>query len=92
MQRICAKDHGGPKSPSVVPFEILNSEGPFEVASFEQFGLEWPFNMAAMMQSAHRRAIYPVWNAPLFFSVSAYSNALILMLSQHLMNDLIIFN
>ncbi len=48
MQRICAKDHGSPKCPSVVPFEILHSEGPFEVASFEHFGLELPFNMAAM--------------------------------------------
>ncbi len=31
MERISAKDHGGPKCPSVVPFEILHSEGPFEV-------------------------------------------------------------
>ncbi|ROL45560.1 hypothetical protein DPX16_17676 [Anabarilius grahami] len=45
----CAKDHGGPKCPSVVPFKILHSEGPFEVASFEHFGLERPFNMAAMI-------------------------------------------
>ncbi len=37
MQRISAKDHGGQ---SVVPFEILHSEGPFEVANFEHFGLE----------------------------------------------------
>ncbi len=49
MQRICAKDHGSPKCPSVVPFEILHSEGPFEVASFEHFGLERPFNMVAMI-------------------------------------------
>ncbi len=49
MQRFCAKDHGSPKCPSVVPFEILHSEGPFEVASFEHFGLERPFNMAAMI-------------------------------------------
>ncbi len=49
MQRISAKDHGGPKCPSVVPFEILHSKGPFEVASFEHFGLEQPFNMAAMI-------------------------------------------
>ncbi len=49
MQRICAKDHGSPKCPSVVPFEILHFEGPFEVASFEHFGLERPFNMAAMI-------------------------------------------
>ncbi len=65
MERICAKDHGSPKCPSVVPFEILHSEGPFEVASFEPFGLERPFNMAAMMfslRSALRRAIYPVWS------------------------------
>ncbi len=40
MQRINAKDHGSPKCPSVVPFEILHSEGPFEVAYFEHFGLE----------------------------------------------------
>uniref|UniRef100_A0A672R6E1 RNA helicase n=1 Tax=Sinocyclocheilus grahami TaxID=75366 RepID=A0A672R6E1_SINGR len=33
MQRICTKDHGSPKCPSDVPFEILHSEGPFEVAS-----------------------------------------------------------
>ncbi len=33
----------------VVPFEILHSEGPFEVASFEHFGLEWHFSMAAMI-------------------------------------------
>ncbi len=49
MQRICAKDHESPKCPSVVPFEILHSEGPFEVARFEHFGLERPFNMAAMI-------------------------------------------
>ncbi len=47
--QICAKDHGSPKCPSVVPFEILHSEGPFEVASSEHFGLEQPFNMAAMV-------------------------------------------
>ncbi len=35
MERISVKDHGGPKCPSVVPFGILHSEGPFEVASFE---------------------------------------------------------
>ncbi len=40
MQSICAKNHEGPKCPSVIPFEILHSEGPFEVASFEHFGLE----------------------------------------------------
>ncbi len=34
---------------SVVPLEILHSEVPFEVASFEHFGLERPFNMAAMI-------------------------------------------
>ncbi len=49
MQRICAKDHGSPKCPSVVPFEILHSEEPFEVARFEHFGLERPFNMAAFI-------------------------------------------
>ncbi len=49
MQRISAKYHGGPKCPSVVPFEILHSEGPFEVANFEHFGLEQAFNMAAMI-------------------------------------------
>ncbi|ROL42827.1 hypothetical protein DPX16_8573 [Anabarilius grahami] len=43
------EDYGGPKCPSVVPFEILHSEGPFEVASFEHFGLERHFNMAAMI-------------------------------------------
>ncbi len=48
MERISAKDHGGPKCPSVVSFEILHSEGPFEVASFEHFGLERPFNMAGL--------------------------------------------
>ncbi len=49
MKRISAKNRGGPKSPSVVPFEILHSKGPFEVASFEHFGLERPFKMAAMI-------------------------------------------
>ncbi len=49
MQIICAKDHGGPKCPSIVPFEILYSKRPFEVASFEHFGLEWPFNMTALI-------------------------------------------
>ncbi len=49
MQRISAKDHGGLKCPSVVPFEILHSQGPFEVANFEHFGLERHFNMAAMI-------------------------------------------
>ncbi len=49
MQRISAKDHEGPKCPSVVPFEILYSEGPFEVANFEHFGLERHFNMAAII-------------------------------------------
>ncbi len=38
-----------PKCPSVVLFEILHSEGPFEVASSEPFSLERPFNMAAMI-------------------------------------------
>ncbi len=32
MERIFAKNHGGPKCTSVVPFEILHSEEPFEVA------------------------------------------------------------
>ncbi len=45
MQRIM----GGPKCPSVVPFEILHSERPFEMARFEHFGLEQPFNMVAMI-------------------------------------------
>ncbi len=45
-ETISAKNNGGP---SVVPFKIINSEGPFEVASFEHFGLERPFNMAAMI-------------------------------------------
>ncbi len=49
MQSICAKDHGGLKCPSVVPFEILHSEVPFEVDSFEHFGLERHYNMAAMI-------------------------------------------
>ncbi len=48
MERISAKDHVGPKCPSVVPFEI-HSEAPFEVDSFEHFGLKRPFNMAAMI-------------------------------------------
>ncbi len=39
------KESWGPKCPSVVPFEILN----FEEARFENFALEWPFNMAAMI-------------------------------------------
>lgn len=46
MQSICAKDHGGLKCPSVIPFEILHSEWPFELASF---GLEQHFNMAALI-------------------------------------------
>ncbi len=49
MQRISAKDHGGPKCPSVARFEILYSEGPFEVANSEHFSLERHFNMAAMI-------------------------------------------
>ncbi len=49
MEKISAKDHGDPKCPSVVPFEILHSEGPFEVGNFEHFCLEQPFNMAAMI-------------------------------------------
>ncbi len=49
MQRISAKDHGSPKCPSFVPFEILNSEVPFEVANFEHVGLEQHFNMAFMI-------------------------------------------
>ncbi len=43
------KGSWSPKCPSVVPFEILHSEGPFEVANFEHFGLERHFNMAAMI-------------------------------------------
>ncbi len=46
MQR---RDHESPTCLLVVPFEILHSEGPFEVASFEHLGLERPFNMAAML-------------------------------------------
>ncbi len=46
MQRISAKDHG---CQSVVPFEILHSEEPFEVANFEHFGLERYVHMAAMI-------------------------------------------
>ncbi|ROL54856.1 hypothetical protein DPX16_23308 [Anabarilius grahami] len=46
---VMTKDYGGPTCPSVVPFEILHSEGLFEVASFEHFGLERPFNTAAMI-------------------------------------------
>ncbi len=49
MEIISSKDHGSPKCPSVEPFEILHSKGPFEVASFEHFGLERPFNMTAMI-------------------------------------------
>ncbi len=59
-QRPYAIDRGGPKCPSVVPFEILNSEGPFEVASFEHFGLERPFNMVAMIVFTLEGDIYPV--------------------------------
>ncbi len=40
---------GGTKCPSVVPFEILHSIGPFEVASFEHFDLERTFNLTAMI-------------------------------------------
>ncbi len=40
---------GGPKCPSVVPFEIPDSEGPFEVASFEHFDWERHFNLVAMI-------------------------------------------
>ncbi len=29
---------------SVVPFEILHSQGPFEVTSFKHFSFEKPFN------------------------------------------------
>ncbi len=59
-ERVSAKDHGGHLS--------VHS---FEVASFEHFGLERPFKMAAMivsLRSALRRAIYPVWNAPCIFT------------------------
>ncbi len=49
MERICAKAHGCSKCPSVVPFKIFHFEGPFEVASFEHFGLERPFNVAVMI-------------------------------------------
>ncbi len=49
FERISVKDHGGPKCPSVVPFKILHSKGPFEVDNFEHFGLERPFNKAAMI-------------------------------------------
>ncbi len=45
--------------------------GPFEVASFEHFGLERPFNMAAVIVFTPRRTsegdIYPVWNATCIF-------------------------
>ncbi len=41
------KESRGPKGPTVVPFEILHSEWP--LASFEHFGLERPFNMAAII-------------------------------------------
>ncbi len=51
MERICAKDHGSLKCPPVEPFKILHSEGPFEVASFEHFGLERPFNLASWLFS-----------------------------------------
>lgn len=49
MQRIRAKNHGNAKCPSVVPFKIFHSKGPFEVDSYEHFGLEWPFSMAVMI-------------------------------------------
>ncbi len=37
----------GVKCPSVVPFKICKE--PFEIAFFLHFGLERPFNMAAMI-------------------------------------------
>ncbi len=66
--RISTKDHGGPNCPSVVPFEILHYEGPFEVASIEHFGLNDPSIWQPWMFSlriALWRAIYPVWNTPI---------------------------
>ncbi len=45
--------------------------GPFEVASFEHFGLERPFNKAAVIVFTPKRPsegdIYPVWNATCIF-------------------------
>ncbi len=70
MQRISAKGHRGPKCPSVVPFEILHSKGPFEVANFEHFGLERHFNMAAMIVFTPKcpsEGEYPIWNAPYIY-------------------------
>ncbi len=34
----------GAQYTSVVPFEILHSQGPFEVTSFKHFSFEKPFN------------------------------------------------
>ncbi len=33
---------------SSLPFEMQHSEGPIDLASFEHFSLEQPFNIAAM--------------------------------------------
>lgn len=57
----------GAKCPLVVPFEILHSEVPLEVAIFEYFGLKQSFNMAAhdcfYSEVTFQKWIYPVWNA-----------------------------
>lgn len=37
--------HGSAKCPLVVPFEILHSEGPFEVAHLFGMTLQWPMAM-----------------------------------------------
>ncbi len=39
--RISAKDHGGPKCPSVVPFKILHSEEPFELPVLSNDPSKW---------------------------------------------------
>ncbi len=49
------------------PSKSFILKGPFEVSSFEHFGLERPFNTAAMivfpLKCPLDSDIYPVWNA-----------------------------
>lgn len=49
IEYICAYNHEGAKWPSDVPFKIRHFEEPFEVSSFEHFGLKGPLNMASMI-------------------------------------------
>ncbi len=76
MERICSKDHGGPKCPLVVPFEILHSEGPFEVDSFEHFGLATMIvftpKLIALIQPSGPVVFKPVLHAPLPCTVCMY--------------------